>query len=55
MKQACFSSTFGFSLEAVKHWEGGRHTPESSARTFLTVITKNPNAVLAALHEQSSN
>ena len=52
MTQARFSSTFGFSLDAVKHWEGGRRTPESSARAFLTVIAKNPSAVIAALHPQ---
>lgn len=52
MTQARFSSTFGFSLDAVKHWEGGRRKPESSARAFLTVIAKNPNAVIAALHPQ---
>jgi len=50
MTQARFSRTFGFSLDAVKHWEGGRRTPESSARAFLTVIAKNPVAVIAALH-----
>lgn len=56
MTQARFSRTFGFSLDAVKHWEGGRRTPESSARAFLTVIAKNPTAVIAALHpsQQSS-
>ncbi len=47
MTQAAFSNAFGFSLDAVKHWEGGRRTPEASARAFLTVIAKNPNAVLA--------
>jgi putative transcriptional regulator len=52
MTQARFSDTFGFSLDAVKHWEGGRRTPESSARAFLTVIDRNPVAVLAALHPQ---
>jgi len=52
MTQARFSSTFGFSLDAVKHWEGGRRIPESSARAFLTVIARNPNAVIAALHPQ---
>lgn len=52
MTQASFSSTFGFSLDAVKHWEGGRRTPESSARAFLTVIARNPSAVVAALHPQ---
>jgi putative transcriptional regulator len=50
MTQARFSDTFGFSLDAVKHWEGGRRTPESSARAFLTVIDRNPVAVLSALH-----
>jgi putative transcriptional regulator len=49
MTQARFSDTFGFSLDAVKHWEGGRRTPESSARAFLTVIDKNPGAVIMAL------
>ena len=50
MTQIRFSDTFGFSLDAVKHWEGGRRTPESSARAFLTVIARNPSAVIAALH-----
>lgn len=50
MTQARFSNTFGFSLDAVKHWEGGRRTPESSARAFLTVIARNPGAVIEALH-----
>lgn len=50
MTQARFSNTFGFSLDAVKHWEGGRRTPESSARAFLTVISKNPLVVIEALH-----
>ena len=52
MTQARFSDTFGFSLDAVKHWEGGRRTPEASARAFLTVIAKNPIAVIAALHSE---
>ncbi len=52
MTQAKFSDAFGFSLDAVKHWEGGRRTPEASARAFLTVIAKNPQAVIAALHSK---
>jgi putative transcriptional regulator len=50
MTQSKFSDVFGFSLDAVKHWEGGRRTPEASARAFLTVIAKNPEAVISALH-----
>ena len=53
MTQAEFSNAFGFSMDAVKHWEGGRRTPEASARAFLTVISKNPKAVIAALHGRS--
>jgi putative transcriptional regulator len=49
MTQARFSDTFGFSLDAIKHWEGGRRTPEAPARTLLTVIARNPAAVLNAL------
>jgi putative transcriptional regulator len=54
MTQARFSDTFGFSLDAVKHWEGGRRTPESSARAFLTVISRDPVAVISALHPKPS-
>ena len=50
MTQAKFSDTFGFSLDAIKHWEGGRRTPEAPARALLTVIDKNPAAVLTALN-----
>src|ERR1700724_4279452 len=49
MTQARCSDVFGFSLDAIKHWEGGRRTPEAPARTLLTVIDKNPAAVLTAL------
>ena len=55
MTQARFSDTFGFSLDAVKHWEGGRRTPEASARAFLMVIAKNPVAVITALHTNRPN
>ncbi len=50
MTQAKFSDSFGFSLDTVKHWEGGRRTPEVPARAYLTVIQRNPTAVLEALH-----
>jgi putative transcriptional regulator len=49
MTQSRFSETFGFSLDAIKHWEGGRRTSEAPARTLLTVIDKNPVAVITAL------
>jgi putative transcriptional regulator len=36
-------------LDAVKHWEGGRRQPEVAARAYLTVIAKEPEAVMRAL------
>ena len=51
MTQARFSAIFGSSLDAVKHWEGARRTPEAPVRAYLKVISKNPNAVLAALQD----
>jgi putative transcriptional regulator len=53
MTQLRFSNTFGFSLDAIKHWEGGRRTPEAPARTLLMVIYKNPTAVIKALQPQT--
>jgi len=53
MTQSRFSDTFGFSLDAIKHWEGGRRRPEAPARTLLTVIDKNPAAVITALHPRA--
>jgi putative transcriptional regulator len=55
MTQAKFSSAFGFSLDAIKHWEGGRRNPEVSARAYLTVISRNPEAVMRALGEKSQS
>jgi putative transcriptional regulator len=52
MTQAKFASAFGFSLDTIKHWEAGRRNPEGPARALLTVISKNPNAVLSALHPE---
>ena len=49
MTQAKFSEAFGFSLDAVKHWEAGRRQPEVAARAYLTVIAKEPEAVMRAL------
>jgi putative transcriptional regulator len=53
MTQKRFSNCFGFSLDAIKHWEGGRRTPEAPVRAFLTVIARNPKAVLIALHPKA--
>ena len=57
MTQARFSNTFGFSLDAIKHWEGGRWTRSASShlahrdRQDLTAVLKalNPAASAAAV------
>jgi putative transcriptional regulator len=49
MTQVRFSNTFGFSLDAVKHWEGGRRTPDPAARAYLTIIGRRPDMVVDIL------
>ncbi|MBV8184929.1 MAG: helix-turn-helix domain-containing protein [Hyphomicrobiales bacterium] len=49
MSQREFALRFGFSLATVKNWEQGHRMPESSARVLLTVIDREPDAVVRAL------
>lgn len=49
MSQAVFSSTFGLSTDSVKNWEQGRRQPDRAVRAYLTVIQRNPEAVMSAL------
>jgi putative transcriptional regulator len=51
LTQAAFARAYGLSLHAVKNWETGRRVPDRSAVTLLTVIERNPKAVLRALRE----
>jgi putative transcriptional regulator len=47
--QAEFSRRFGFAIDAVQDWEQHRRTPDRTARIFLTVIAREPEAVSRAL------
>lgn len=49
MTQDRFASTFGFTLHAVRNWEQGKRTPQGAARVLLTVIAREPAAVVRAL------
>ncbi len=49
MTQAAFAARFGFSKGAVADWEQRRRFPEASARVLLTVIDREPEAVMRAL------
>lgn len=49
MTQTEFASNFGISLGTLRHWERGDRTPRGPALVLLTVLSKNPNAVMQAL------
>jgi putative transcriptional regulator len=54
LSQTQFAARFGFSLDSVQNWETGRRQPEGPARVLLTVIDREPKAVLRALHRNSN-
>ena len=49
LSQAEFAARFGFKLDALQNWEQGRRYPDAAARAFLSVIDREPDAVLRAL------
>lgn len=53
MSQTEFAATFGISLGTLRHWERGDRTPRGPARVLLSVIAKEPQAVLRALSTES--
>ncbi len=44
-----FAQRFRFPARTVQDWEQGRRRPDQSARAYLTVIERNPQAVEDAL------
>ena len=46
-----FADRFGLDARAVQDWEQGRRTPDRAARVLLTVIDRDPEAVVRALGE----
>ena len=49
MSQSEFAASFGISLGTLRHWERGDRQPHGPARVLLTVLSKQPEAVLKAL------
>ncbi len=49
MSQAAFAHLFWLSVGTIRDWEQGRSEPDGPARVLLTVIARNPRAVLDAL------
>jgi putative transcriptional regulator len=50
MTQAEFSARYGFPLGTIRDREQGRGRPDTSARAYLLVISREPQAVERALH-----
>ncbi len=46
-----FADRFGLDVRAVQEWEQGRRVPDRAARVLLTVIDRDPEAVVRALAE----
>ena len=44
-----FADRFGLDARAVQDWEQGRRVPDRAARVLLTVIDRDPEAVVRAL------
>ena len=42
---------FGLDARAVQEWEQGRRVPDRAARVLLTVIDRDPEAVVRVLSE----
>lgn len=55
MSQSQFATYFGVSVRTVQEWEQGRVVPSRTARAFLTVIDREPEAVRRALVDFSSS
>ncbi len=49
LTQAAFAERFGFSIKNIRNWEQGARQPEGSARAYLLVIDRDPEAVQRAL------
>lgn len=49
LSQTKFAERFGIKVKTLRDWEQGRRVPESSARAYLSVIDKEPEAVYRAL------
>lgn len=50
MTQEQFAESFSLPLGTIRDWEQGAKQPDTAARVLLRVISKNPQAVLQALH-----
>ena len=50
VSQVDFAMMIGVSVRTLQNWEQGRRKPEGPAKALLRIASKNPQAVLEALH-----
>jgi putative transcriptional regulator len=50
VSQSDFAHLIGVSVGTLRNWEQGRRLPEGPALALLRVATRNPKAVVEALH-----
>lgn len=51
VSQGEFALMIGVSVRTLQNWEQGRRKPEGPAKALLYIASKNPQAVLDALHD----
>jgi putative transcriptional regulator len=49
LTQEEFCKRYGISLASLRDWEQGRYSPDPTARAYLTIIDRDPEAVEKAL------
>ena len=49
MSQARFAAAFALNPRTLQEWEQGKAQPDGAVRAYLTVIERNPGAVVEAL------
>lgn len=54
LSQQTFARRFGLSAAMVRDWEQKRRNPDQGARTLLTVIARDPEAVARAVTAERS-
>ena len=52
LTQEEFAERFGLPLGTVRNWEQGAHRPDRAAQVLLTVIARDPDAVVRALRQK---
>lgn len=50
LSQSEFAMMIGVSISTLQNWEQGRREPDGPAKALLKIASKNPEAVMDALH-----